>query len=74
MSTEKKARSERKLTDYSGKSDKKHVYDIPDTYVGSAKKQKFWTNVLNIETNKFEERERRDHIHNTHLLTKHTSV
>jgi len=47
MSTEKKARTERKLTDYSGKSDKKHVYDIPDTYIGSTKKQKFWTNVMN---------------------------
>lgn len=32
---DRKIRTERKAEDYKTKTDKKHVYDIPDTYIGS---------------------------------------
>ena len=55
--SDKKVRTERKLTDYSGLSAINHVYKIPDTYIGSTKPQNFETDILNLETKKFEKSE-----------------
>ena len=50
----KKVRNERNIEDYSGKDEITHAYDIPDTFIGSCKPQDFETDVLNLETLKFE--------------------
>jgi DNA gyrase/topoisomerase IV subunit B len=41
----RKARTDRKLEDYSGLSDITHVYKIPDTYIGGCRKSNFKTYV-----------------------------
>lgn len=45
----RKARTDRKLEDYSGLSDITHVYKIPDTYIGGCRKSDFKTYVYEDE-------------------------
>ena len=49
------ARTERNIGDYKGLSDLAHVYQIPDTFIGSTRKQPMKTLGLDFETRKFKE-------------------
>ena len=48
-------RTERKVGDYKGLSDIAHVYQIPDTFIGSTRKQMIKTIGLDFDTMKFKE-------------------
>ena len=52
-----KGRTERKVTDYGGLSDIKHVYKRPDTYIGSTKKLSREVLAMNITDNRLEKAE-----------------